>query len=176
MPAHNTAGRLRNASQPPSNTQSRTRVVTTLSLFRAISREMVDELVTRLTAAGYGDVPAAQHPVLENLDPDGTRLTTLGARAGITHQSMGELVAALERNGYVERRPDPADRRARLVCLTRKGRALVRQAVREISEIETIWLTRFADAGLTGDLRAVLKAAIERSDPSPPAPIPDRHS
>lgn len=121
---------------------------------------MIDELVERLQLAGFDDVPASQHPVLENLDPGGTRLTTLSARAGMTHQSMGELVGVLERNGYVERRPDPSDRRARLVCLTDKGRALVRQAIREIGEIEAAWLARFARAGVDGDLRAALRSAL----------------
>jgi len=40
----------------------------------------------------------------------------------MTHQSMGELIDTLERRDYVERRPDPDDGRARLVCLTAKGR------------------------------------------------------
>jgi DNA-binding MarR family transcriptional regulator len=131
---------------------------------------MIDELVERLKVAGFDDVPASQHPVLENLDPGGTRLTTLSARAGITHQSMGELVGILERNGYVERRPDPSDRRARLVCLTEKGRRLVRQAIREIAEIEGIWLDRFARAGVEGDLRSALRAALSQdaTQPLPP--------
>jgi DNA-binding MarR family transcriptional regulator len=126
---------------------------------------MIDELVERLQVAGFGDVPASQHPVFENLDPGGTRLTTLSARAGMTHQSMGELVSILERNGYVERRADPSDRRARLVCLTDKGRALVRQAIREIAEIEDAWLDRFARAGLDGDLRAALRGALSDEPP-----------
>lgn len=126
---------------------------------------MIDELVERLQVAGFGDVPASQHPVFENLDPGGTRLTTLSARAGMTHQSMGELVSILERNGYVERRADPSDRRARLVCLTDKGRALVRQAIREIAEIEDAWLDRLARAGLDGDLRAALRGALSDEPP-----------
>ena len=109
---------------------------------------MIDELVERLKAAGFDDVPASQHPVFENLDPGGTRLTTLSTRAGMTHQSMGELVSILEGNGYVERRPDPTDRRARLVCLTDKGRALVRQAIREIADIEAVWLDRLSRGGV----------------------------
>src|SRR6266700_918492 len=58
---------------------------------------------------------AAHTQVFENLDPDGTRLTTLAERAQISHQAMGEMVDELVRHGYLERILDPADRRARLI-------------------------------------------------------------
>ena len=43
--------------------------------------------------------------------------------AGMTAQAMGELVDDLEAKGYVERRGDPADRRAKRIYLTPKGQA-----------------------------------------------------
>ena len=45
-------------------------------------------------------------------------MSELARRAQITKQSMSELVAHLERHGYVERVPDPDDRRAKLVRAT----------------------------------------------------------
>jgi DNA-binding MarR family transcriptional regulator len=39
----------------------------------------------------------------------------------MTKQSIGEIVDDLASRGYVERFPDPADRRAKLIRLTRKG-------------------------------------------------------
>jgi DNA-binding MarR family transcriptional regulator len=80
-----------------------TPTTTLISLLRHTAQLMVAELVERLAAAGYGDVPAAAHPVFENIDRDGTRLTELAARADMTHQSMGELIDTLEQRGYVER-------------------------------------------------------------------------
>jgi DNA-binding MarR family transcriptional regulator len=141
-------------------TQQRTRVSTLTALFRSIARLMVDELIDRLDAAGYGGITAAQHLVFENIDPEGTRLTTLGARAGITRQSITELVTGLERNGYLELRPDPSDGRARLVCLTAEGKALVRRAIAEIAAIEAGWQESFTRAGLDIDLRELLKNAV----------------
>jgi len=136
------------------------RVVTLIALFRETARLMVEELVERLHAAGYGDHTAAHHPVFENIDPEGTRLTVLATRAGMTHQSMGELVQILERRGYLERRPDPSDGRATLVLLTRRGRQSVRRAIAEIAEIEAAWIERFRRAGLDVDLHALLEAAL----------------
>ena len=121
---------------------------------------MVAELVERIAAAGYTDIQTAAHTVFENIDRDGTRLTELAARADMTHQSMGELVATLEERGYVVRRPDPTDGRARLVCLTAKGKQLTRIALREIAAIEADWHRAWKHAGLSRDLRTALQAAI----------------
>ncbi|HWU21827.1 MAG TPA: helix-turn-helix domain-containing protein, partial [Nocardioides sp.] len=93
---------------------------TLLALFRRANGSMVAELIARLEAAGYGDISAAQHLVFENLDPDGTRLTVLAGRAGLTRQAMTELVEGLRDRGYVELRVDPTDARARLACLTER--------------------------------------------------------
>jgi DNA-binding MarR family transcriptional regulator len=138
---------------------------------------MVNEITTRLEASGFPDSPPSFHPIFENLDREGTRLTVLAARTGLTHQSVGEVVAELERRGYVERTADPADGRARLVRLTDSGRQLVRAALQHIEAIEQEWTTRWQQGGLRGDLRAALLAgldghAAEQADP--PAPSTSR--
>jgi DNA-binding MarR family transcriptional regulator len=140
----------------------RARVVTLISLLRQTSRAMVDELIERMRAGGFEDTTAAHHPLFESIDPGGTRLTVLAERAGMTHQSMGELVGVLERRGYVERRSDPSDGRVRLVVLTAKGRDAVRLAVREIAAIEAAWLERVGAAGFELDARALLKAGLQQ--------------
>lgn len=135
----------------------RTRVITLIGVVRSVARLMIDELIARLHAAGYTDMTAAQHLVFENLDPNGTRLTTLAQRAGITRQAITELVNALRRNGYVELGPDPSDGRARLVRLTTKGREAVRVAINEIAAIEARWQETADRAGLTVNLRQLLE-------------------
>lgn len=144
--------------------EDRARVITLIALFRQTARLMVEELIERLHAAGDEHATAAHHPVFENIDPGGTRLTVLAARAGTTHQSMGELVRTLERRGYVERVTDPHDARARLVRLTRKGRWAVRLAIAEIAEIEAAWLERFRRAGFDIDVRALLEAGLREHE------------
>jgi DNA-binding MarR family transcriptional regulator len=144
----------------------RARVITLISLFRQTTREMVDELVARLRAGGFEDATAAHHPLFENIDPGGTRLTVLAARAGMTHQSMGELVSALEQRGYLERRSDPSDRRVRLVVMTEKGRDMARLAVKEIAAIEAAWLERVGAAGFELDMRALLRAGLQKIEPA----------
>ncbi len=136
------------------------RVVTLISLLRRTNQLMVDEITVRLDQAGFPNCPPTFHPIFENLDPDGTRLTVIAGRAGLTHQSVGEVVSELEQRGYVERVPDPADRRARLVRLTPDGRRLVRIAVTAIDSIEGDWTRRWRAHGITGDLRRGLDGAL----------------
>ncbi|MBL1077073.1 MarR family transcriptional regulator [Nocardia sp. 2] len=134
-------------------------------LLKQLADRMVGELVARLRAAGYTDITIAHHPVFYNIDREGTRITDLAARAGMTHQSMSELVGALVDLGYLERVPDPADGRARLARPTRRGHAAIRRARTEIADIESAWLDAFRRAGLDLDLRPVLAAALR--DPEP---------
>ncbi|MGO4612622.1 MarR family winged helix-turn-helix transcriptional regulator [Nocardia sp. 2YAB30] len=91
------------------------------SLLTAASRTLATELDAGLSAAGFADLRAAHAPVFQVIDPEGTRLTELASRAGMTKQAMGELVRHLEAHGYVVLTRDPADGRARLVTLTALG-------------------------------------------------------
>ena len=77
----------------------------------------------RLVEAGITDTRPSHGNVMEHLAfEDGLRLADLASRAGVTPQSMGQWVDELETLGYVERRPDSSDRRAKRIHLTRKGK------------------------------------------------------
>ena len=54
--------------------------------------------------------------------PDGLRMGELSERILVTNGNVTWLVAALEREGFVKRRPDAADRRATVVRLTAAGK------------------------------------------------------
>jgi DNA-binding MarR family transcriptional regulator len=92
-----------------------------------------------LQAAGFDDLTLAQARISQRLSPDGIRITDLAAQARVTKQTAGALVDELERNGYVLRKPDPADARARLVTLSAKGRRLCAAAAAEVARVEAEW-------------------------------------
>jgi DNA-binding MarR family transcriptional regulator len=73
-------------------------------------------------AAGAGLRPAHGNALEMLAIEDGLRLTDIAGQAGMTTQSMGELVDDLVAKGYLRRQEDPADRRAKLIYLTRMGR------------------------------------------------------
>jgi DNA-binding MarR family transcriptional regulator len=84
-------------------------------------RRFEERVIELLLEAGYDEVPQSHINATRHLDVEGTRLTDMAQRAAMTKQSMSELVDQLERDGLVTRRPDPTDRRARLVCFTPAG-------------------------------------------------------
>ncbi|MGV9753555.1 MarR family winged helix-turn-helix transcriptional regulator [Nocardia farcinica] len=102
----------------------------------------------------------AHFAVFRYLDPEGSRITALAEAAGMTQQSMGELVTHLAACGYVERRVDPADRRARLVVATPAGRSALRRARREIEAIERALAARLGESTVAG-LRAALAGVAD---------------
>jgi DNA-binding MarR family transcriptional regulator len=111
-------------------------------LLRDAFHSFLDELFARLASEGFADLRPAHSPVFQYLERGGTRIGVLAARAQMTNQSMGYLVDALESRGYVERRPDPADRRAALVVITDRGREEIAAARRLITKIEQEWEER----------------------------------
>src|SRR5581483_8879861 len=108
-------------------------------LLRTPFQEVVRRVSVGVAAAGFDDLRPAHSPVFQHIKAKGSRLTDLAERAQITKQSMGYLVDYLEERGYLERRPDPTDRRAALVCLTDRGWAQVRTALAIIAPVEVEW-------------------------------------
>ena len=96
-----------------------------------------DELFARLAEAGYDDLHPRHGAVLAYLDEDGIRATELAKLSGRHKQIIGRLVDELEDLGYVERRPDPADRRAKLIFPTARGLDQVRLGDEVIADIES---------------------------------------
>ena len=74
-----------------------------------------------LAAKGFADIQPRHGAVLAYLDPEGVRATELSRLSGQHKQVVGTMIDELERLGYVERQPDPEDRRAKLVCPTERG-------------------------------------------------------
>jgi len=108
-------------------------------LLRDPYQEVVRRVSEGLAAAGFDDIRPAHTAVFQHIEAGGSRLTDLAERAQITKQSMGYLVDHLERCGYLERRPDPTDRRAALICLTERGWEQVRAALAIIAALEAEW-------------------------------------
>jgi len=125
--------------------------------------DFCDDLERRVADTPYNDIRVTHGCVFGNIDPDGTRLTDLAARARMTKQSVGEVTSDLEQRGYVERVPDPSDGRAKIIRLTERGRAAQTLGVGLIDEIEQEWAERFG-AERVAALRDALEAITgERS-------------
>jgi DNA-binding MarR family transcriptional regulator len=133
-----------------------------------LTRLFQTELFDRLKAAGLEDARVSHTHVTAYIKADGSRLTDLAAQARMTLAAMSELVDDLQRLGVVERRPDPSDGRAKLICLTEAGWDAMRIGRRAIAEIELdyaelVGRARFEQATETLDelLRALDSRAAE---------------
>jgi DNA-binding MarR family transcriptional regulator len=115
------------------------------------------ELTQRVAAAGYADIRPGHGCVFGGIDPEnGSRLTDLADRAMMTKQTVGEVVSDLEKRGYVERVPDPADGRAKIIRLTTKGQEVYLIGWQLNDEIEQEWAARFGE-----DRVAALREVLE---------------
>jgi DNA-binding MarR family transcriptional regulator len=93
------------------------------------------ELFRRLHREGFDDIAPRHGAVLAYLRVDGIRATELARLSGQHKQVIGKNVDELEALGYVERRPDPDDRRAKLVVPTERGRTQMQTADAIMAEI-----------------------------------------
>jgi len=93
------------------------------------------QIVDGVVGAGFPQKPS-HSAVFAQIDPEGSRLTDLARGANVSPQAMGELVDELEELGYVERRPDPTDRRAKLIALTERGHDCIAAGIATIQGIE----------------------------------------
>ena len=126
-------------------------------LLREVRAALIDGVGQRVSAAGFGDVRANHDCVFSYLLPQGTRLAELAAQARMAPQSIVWHVDQLERLGYVERVPDPSDRRAKLIRPTSHGLAYMTAARDALADIEHEWVNALGTTGLT-TLRDTLRA------------------
>jgi DNA-binding MarR family transcriptional regulator len=137
------------------------------ALLDEVRASIVEEMRGRVADAGYGDVRPAHGCVFRFVDrTTGSRLTELAEGSGLTKQAVGEAVTDLERLGYVERAPDAADGRAKLIRLTERGLAASQTAERLFAEIEAEWAERVGEQEMAL-LRETLERMAAARDPAP---------
>jgi DNA-binding MarR family transcriptional regulator len=109
-----------------------------------------------LEEAGITDVRPTHGCVFRFIHGDGMRLTELASLAGLTKQSVGEIVDDLAGLGYLERYPDPTDKRAKLIRLTKKGLKAQSIGFSLFTKLEEDWAEAFGADRVTA-LRSLLE-------------------
>ncbi|MFC1409721.1 MarR family winged helix-turn-helix transcriptional regulator [Streptacidiphilus sp. N1-12] len=105
-------------------------------LISRLNRDFERELWRTLTARGFTDIGPRHGSVLAHLRPEGVRASDLARLSGQHKQVIGTIVDELEALGYAFRRPDPSDRRAKLVVPTERGQAELATAHEVIAVFE----------------------------------------
>jgi DNA-binding MarR family transcriptional regulator len=115
-------------------------------LWAALRRARVDGMRLIATDADVtGPLTASHARLLDQLPPEGARVTELATRIRITKQALGQLAGQLADRGYVEIVSDPSDRRAKLIRCTERG-LRVRHAIRAAAAaLEDRWRAQVGD-------------------------------
>jgi len=100
-------------------------------------------MLRRIHAAGHPDVTAAMMGLFRFAGVDQRRPGEIAATARLSKQATNDMLRELERLGYVERHPDPSDGRARIIRLTKRGRALDAAVWTAGREVEQSYRNRF---------------------------------
>ena len=109
------------------------------ALLRVPAQAIQRRIIKGLNGAGFEDLRVPHMAVLQYPGPDGVRPGMLAERAGMSKQAMNQLLRSLEGLGYVERSDAPDEGRARLIRLTKRGRAAYSRIYDILHDIEREW-------------------------------------
>ena len=111
-----------------------------LLLFGAF-RELIDETHRRLAEAGHPDHRAVHGFAMQAVG-NGSSISDVGRRLGVSKQAAAKTVDRLVQMGYLRLEPDPADARRKIVRPTRRGQDMLAQSARIFDEIQAEWAKR----------------------------------
>lgn len=119
--------------------------------------------ITEREAVAHG-LQLRDYIILSALDKTtGLTQIELGRVLGLDKTTLTSQLDRLERNGLIERRPDPRDRRARIPVITERGEALRSAAARSADAAERHALRDFDDDDIVR-LRRILFAIVGDTD------------
>jgi DNA-binding MarR family transcriptional regulator len=131
-------------------------------LLMTAASTVVAATLSELAADGHPRIRSSHVPVFVHIDPEGTPISSLAERCGVSRQAMSMTVRDLEALGYVVTAPSASDRRATLASLTERGARLCEDATRISTAIATRWSDELG-AGAVPELRRYLRAIVSRS-------------
>jgi DNA-binding MarR family transcriptional regulator len=158
----------RKARQPPAERLdeayvarlARAKSDSTLQLLFKASRLVDDEALRRVAEMpGRPRLRRSHTSLFPYVDLEGTRITDLAERLGVTKQAVSQLVDDLEALGVLERVVDPDDARARRVRFTPRGRAGLLEGLAVLAALEDEYAEKIGKrrmAELRGGLVALL--------------------
>jgi DNA-binding MarR family transcriptional regulator len=130
----------------------------TLSQLLGDARRWFDDaLIMGLGKAGAAPVSATQAGLFAVLDAEGTTVSELARRMGVTRQTAHQTVQALTRVGLLEQVPDPSSGRRRLVRRTPEGERAHQTAIGVLRRAETALARRIGKDSVQA-LRTALRA------------------
>lgn len=119
----------------------------------------VSAILLVVHGAGFDELTPVLLTLFRNLDRDGTRLTDIAVRARLTKQAMAELVEKGEAAGFIEKRSDPVDQRAKIIAFTALGHEALDRARDGVAHAEAE-MTGVTTPDFVRELKAQLLAYV----------------
>jgi DNA-binding MarR family transcriptional regulator len=127
-------------------------------------REFRDDLAHPRAASDFGDIRDPHLQIFGNIRVGGVRLTELAAGAQLSLAATSELVNDLQDLGYLTRRADPVDGRAKLIDLTPRGQSLMSFAGDNVADIESRWSALVGEGAFT-QMCATMQRLLDNLQP-----------
>jgi len=119
----------------------------------------------------FRDIRFPHLQIWGNVGIDGIRLTDLAGKAQLSLAACSELVDELQLQGYLVRRPDRSDGRAKLIFPTKKGRAVLDEAGAAVAALEQRWRESLPRGAFDTACRTLNDLVVALDAPAPPSPI-----
>jgi DNA-binding MarR family transcriptional regulator len=107
-----------------------------------LARSSTDRLRADFAEQGMAGLRPLHALLLIPLLGGGRHASDLAETLGVSRQAVAQVVTRLEGDGYLTRITDPGDARARLICLTPRGRAALRTMRTSARALEDDWRDR----------------------------------
>jgi DNA-binding MarR family transcriptional regulator len=135
-----------------------------IALVERANRALQSDMVRRAHAAGHTEVKMAHNSVFGTLHADGARAAEMAARAGITRQSMGEVIRDMVGLDLLEMQSDPHDGRAKVVTYSEHGLAVAGDGFEYLIALERRLADEFGEQeyAVVRDVLARLVGVLDR--------------
>jgi DNA-binding MarR family transcriptional regulator len=137
------------------------------ALLNVPQHDLQAQVASRLERLGFPALRATHVQLLGAIRPEGVRLSELVTAVGLPKQTVGDLIADLEKMRMVERFPDPDHGVIKRVRLGPKGKVWAAECKRVAAATEARWASRLGGKKMKS-LRALLEelAATVELEPS----------
>lgn len=115
-----------------------------ISRIKQLSTRIFDRM---LAASGIDSFNGAQGRILYVLwQNDGISISTLSAQTSLANTTLTAMLDRMEAGGLIVRKPDPKDRRNKLIVLTDKARSLQDGYDKISQDMSELYYTGFSEA------------------------------
>lgn len=118
------------------------------ALVQLLARQSAERLRADFADQGMAGLRPLHALLLIPLLGGGRHASDLAETLGVSRQAVAQVVTRLEGDGYLTRITDPGDARARLICLTPRGRAALRTMRASARAVEDDWRERLGTGQL----------------------------